>query len=373
MAIQHKHIKSFRFFELLIITLLWILLFMSPLLLRPSDKPVIWQEVFHIWKEQYIPLLFLFFINRFLLLPRFFFKKKRAVYFLSIIGLIALLTTGSYFYSTNARKKQIAAGRELHFPGDFRPAPEENDFLHPPLRPQAPQPQSLPPFVNLLILSVLIVGFDTGLKISAHWVKAEQEGERLLKENIETQLTYLRNQISPHFFMNTLNNVHALVDIDPEKAKEAIIMLSGMMRYLLYDAGRENMPLSKEVDFIQNYINLMKLRVSDKVRVELNIPAVIPDKLVPPLLFTSLIENAFKHGVSYEKDSFIKISLSTEEKYFTMKVENSKKKSEKDMEENSGIGIENTKKRLDLIYKDQYIFDIDDTEDLFTVTLKIPL
>lgn len=364
-----RHTRSYRFFELLIISFLWILLFSSPFLLRPTDSPVIWNNVYRLWKEQYVPLLLLFFINRFLLL-RLFFQKKRSFYFISIISLIALLTAGSYFYSIYGRQQQRLAIRELPFRSTFPTLSGHRDLL--PVPPRPFQPRTLPPFVNLMILSVLVVGFDTGLKISVRWAKEEQERERLKKENMENQLVYLRNQISPHFFMNTLNNVHALVVIDPEKAREAIIMLSGMMRHLLYDTRVENISLAKEIDFIRNYISLMKLRLSRKVRVELHLPAIIPDKQVPPLLFISLIENAFKHGVSYGKKSFIEVCFWIEGQYLTLKVRNSRNR-ERQPVEKSGIGIENTRKRLDLIYRDKYIFDIEDREDLFVVTLTIPL
>ncbi len=139
------------------------------------------------------------------------------------------------------------------------------------------------------------------------WSKLEQEKTLLEKENVQNQLAFLRNQVSPHFFMNTLNNIHALIDVDTEEAKEAIIKLSKLMRHLLYDSQAELVPLAKEMEFIQSYINLMKLRFSEKVKINLSIPDQLPDKSIPPFLFTSFVENAFKHGISYQNSSFIDI------------------------------------------------------------------
>lgn len=217
-----------------------------------------------------------------------------------------------------------------------------------------------------------MVGFDTGLKTSMQWVKTEQERIRLEKESVENQLAFLRNQVSPHFFMNTLNNIHALVDISSEKAKDAIITLSRMMRYLLYETGKGSTPLIKEVEFIESYVNLMKLRVSDKVTIDLEVPDKLPDKSIPPLLFTSFIENTFKHGVSYLEDSYIFIRLSLEEQSLSLEVKNKKVAGNKP-DKQSGIGIENSRKRLDLLYKTNYVLDIQDTGEFFIVKLNVPL
>ena len=193
-----------------------------------------------------------------------------------------------------------------------------------PRRPQPRQPRPMPPFANFLIMSVLIVGFDTGLRSGLRLIESENEKVRLEKENVANQLVLLRNQVSPHFFMNTLNNIHSLIDINSEEAKEAIIKLSKMMRYLLYETETEKTTIKKEVEFLESYVNLMKLRFNEKVRITMNIPSVIPDRSLPPLLFTSLIENAFKHGISYLDESFITIDLVFGEERLLLVVKNSK-------------------------------------------------
>jgi LytS/YehU family sensor histidine kinase len=230
----------------------------------------------------------------------------------------------------------------------------------------------MPPFANLLIFSVLIVGFDTGLRSGLRGVEMENEKVRLEKEKVATQLVLLRNQVSPHFLMNTLNNIHSLVDVNSSEAKEAIIKLSKMMRYLLYETETEKTTLKKELEFLESYIDLMRLRFNEKVKIILNLPAVFTDRTIPPFIFTSLIENAFKHGVSYNDESFIEIDMLIKDDRLNLTIKNSKYE-QNQAREYSGIGIENTRKRLDLLYGANYILDIIESKDLFTVNLSIPL
>ncbi|MBA4323409.1 MAG: histidine kinase, partial [Odoribacter sp.] len=156
------------------------------------------------------------------------------------------------------------------------------------------------------------------------------------------------------------------------EAKQAIIKLSKMMRYLLYETETEKTTLIKEVEFLESYINLMKLRYNEKVKITLNLPSAIPEKTLPPFIFTSLIENAFKHGVSYKDESFIDIDLIIGEERLLLVVKNSKT-DRSQVEEFSGIGIENTRKRLELLYGNNWHLNITENEDLFTVNLSIPL
>jgi LytS/YehU family sensor histidine kinase len=144
------------------------------------------------------------------------------------------------------------------------------------------------------------------------------------------------------------------------------------MRYLLYETETEKTTLRREIEFLESYISLMKLRFNEKVFITLHLPASIPEKTIPPFIFTSLIENAFKHGVSYKDESFIDIDLIINEKLLILAVKNSKTDKTRD-EEFSGIGIENTRKRLELLYGENYNLEIIDNKDLFTVNLSVPL
>jgi LytS/YehU family sensor histidine kinase len=212
---------------------------------------------------------------------------------------------------------------------------------------------------------------NLGIKEYFRSVKNQRETEELRQHHLEQELEYLRYQINPHFFMNTLNNIHALVDIDPEQAKNTILELSRLMRYLLYDGSRPTIPLVKETEFLKHYIALMRLRYSDQVRIEVDIPEDVPDVQVPPLLFISFVENAFKHGISYLSESFIMVSLNVREGFITFSCINSKH--ERNQDPHSGIGLENTQKRLKLLYHDEYTFNINENAKTYEVLLKIPL
>jgi LytS/YehU family sensor histidine kinase len=280
---------------------------------------------------------------------------------------------GTYFFrADNSPRIENMPPREAAFnsPHPIHPPPPgRRDIIKPPAH---PRPEPIPPFVSLIILSILIVGFDTGLKVSMKWAQSEREKINLEKENVENQLAFLRNQVSPHFFMNTLNNIHALIDYDAKEAKESVIKLSKLMRHLLYESDGELTSIKKEVDFIKSYIELMKLRFSEKVRINLHLPTELPDKSVPPLLFTSFLENAFKHGISYNEKSFIDISLQLTDENLIFEIRNSNPQKQSENLD-SGIGIENTRKRLDLIYKDNYTLKIKDKEELFIVNLTVPI
>jgi two-component sensor histidine kinase len=368
--VQNKKIK---YSEIVIITFVWLVLLFTPILFREDIYSPIRRSVI-IQLQILLPLSVLFIINRSILVPRLLFKGKQISFIVSVLGIIILFTIGSFIYDTHLKKSPPPGSLQIEdqiksppyaFPGgvdrfgNLRPA-------------QTHQPKPIPAFANFLILSILVVGFDTGLRSSIRWIEVENEKVRLEKENMATQLVLLRNQVSPHFLMNTLNNIHSLVDINTSEAKEAVIKLSKMMRYLLYETETEKTTLKREVEFLESYINLMKLRFNEKVIIVFNMPTFIPEKTIPPFLFTSLIENAFKHGISYKDESFINIDMTIGEEKLLLVVKNSKADNNQ-KNDFSGIGIENTRKRLELLYGTNYHLEIIDNKDLFTVNLSIPL
>ena len=171
--------------------------------------------------------------------------------------------------------------------------------------------------------------------------------------------------------MNTLNNIHALIDLDTEKAKETVLELSKMMRYVLYDATQPTLPLAKEIAFLDNYIGLMKLRYTDQVEIGVSLPEEIPNIQIPPLLFISFLENAFKHGISYRRKSFIHLSMEVKENEIECLVINSSFNNA--TEQHKGIGLENVKKRLRLLYDNDYTLDIQSENNEYRVLLIIPI
>ncbi|MEI8331731.1 MAG: histidine kinase [Methanomicrobiales archaeon] len=181
-------------------------------------------------------------------------------------------------------------------------------------------------------------------------------------------------EITYHYGGLTLNNIHSLIEMDTKKAQDAVERLSTLMRYLLYHSAQNTIELRKEIEFIHSFIALMQLRHSDEVQVTMLIPKEIPDIKVPPMLFISLVENAFKHGVSYPLKSFIYFELITSDNSLNCIIRNSNhKKTSKSQGEYSGIGLSNIKESLKLLYGDKYSLDIADKANEFEVKLMIPL
>lgn len=348
-------------FQRWIILFVWVLIFALPLLFSNNEQTIKWEHIFKIWTE-YLFVFIIFLVNRFVLVPQLFLKNKRNLYFSALIGAFLILVISAFVFGQFEIMSHI---RNLP-----PPPPEAMEMHRPPQN--AIEKEFIPPYANLLILGILLIGFDTGLIISVKWIHLEQNKLQLEKENIETKMEFLQNQISPHFFMNTLNNIHALVDINSEDAKEAIIKLSRMMGYVLYESKTENIPVEKEMNFVRSFVELMRIRFTDDVQIELNIPEILPSVTIPSLLTISYIENAFKHGISYEETSFVKINFKFTENKMIFEIQNSiQNKTVKT--NNSGLGIENTRNRLNLIYGTNYDLIIEQLpEKIFKVKLTIP-
>ena len=398
--------------ENLIYLIVWGLLFVSPLLSlyvrTVNDSSVVfdWTEVFIVWRKFTIYLL-LFLIHNFLLAPLLVHGHKRAVYFTIVTVLVVAF---AYFQYSNGPEKDIRRhklhmerverhhGKAPHslpkesLPDDqppFDEPPMAFDGEIPPLPDDmAPPPDERPlrgfkrpankrPVIvgerNILAVIVLLLMFGANLGIKVFF-RSREDRKRLAaleKQNLEQQLEYLRYQINPHFFMNTLNNIHALVDIDPEKAKDTILELSKMMRFVLYEGNKQGVSLSRELDFIRHYVTLMQLRYTDKVRINMDLPHEVPDRQIPPLILITFIENAFKHGISYQHESFIEVTVAVEDDTLRFSCRNSK--AEKPNEEKGGVGLDNIRRRLNLIYDKQYSLKLKSEPDTYTVELIIPL
>ena len=359
---------------------LWGLLFAAPLLslyvrtANDSDLTFNWQEVWMIWRHFGVYLL-IFLVHNFVLAPLLIYRHKRWLYAL----LTACMIGAFAFYQCNSRPDHM----RRHLPHDMEqrePRPMDDRFGHEPppeFRGERPDFKEKRPPVIIgehdivsIVVVILMCGMNLGIKLYFRSRKDHKKLQALEKENLEQQLEYLKYQINPHFFMNTLNNIHALVDINPEKAKDTILELSKMMRFVLYEGDKKGVPLSREFDFIRHYITLMQLRYTDKVRITVDLPQEVPDRQIPPLMLITFIENAFKHGVSYQYDSFIDIKVTVNDKlHFTCR----NSKAEKSNEEKGGVGLQNVKQRLNLLYDNNYTLNIQDEPDVYHVELTIPL
>ena len=349
--------------ENLIYLAVWGILFVAPLLSMyvrtVSDASILfnWHDVIIVWRHFFIYLL-LFLVHNFLLAPLLVYRHKRTVYFAVVVCLLAAFTL---YQCTNRPERP-----------DHRPPMERADHH----RPQLDNPPPPPPIVGehdimAVIVLILIFGVNIGIKVYSRTRDDQKRLAELEKQNLEQQLEYLRYQINPHFFMNTLNNIHALVDIDPEQAKSTILELSKLMRYVLYEGNKQSVPLSRELDFIQHYVSLMQLRYTEKVKITLTIPSQTPDRQIPPLMLITFIENAFKHGISYQHPSFIEMEVAVKDEHLRFSCRNSK--AEKSNQEKGGVGLVNVRQRLNLLYGHRYQLDIHDTPSEYHVELTFPL
>lgn len=328
--------------------LVWLVLFSIPYILSYGQEQNINRIIAHFW----IPLLFyaiVFYLNYFVLIDRFLFAKKTLLFIL--INLIVI----TLFMIT---KEQI----ESHIFVDVIKRRSNPDGDGPPIR-MIFYVQTLSYMAPLL--------FSIAIKTTQRWVKTEAERKEAANFKLRSELQHLHYQLQPHFFFNSLNNIYSLVDISPEQAKTSIHSLSKLMRYMLYETNMELVPLSKEIDFMKKYIDLMKLRVSDKTEVSYRFPSQETDIEIAPLLFISLIENAFKHGVSATKTSKIDINMTCEEKVVLFTIENDNFPKKMDDKSGSGIGLQNLEKRLALLYPEKYSLETLVKDDRFSATLKI--
>lgn len=203
-------------------------------------------------------------------------------------------------------------------------------------------------------MTVLVLGVSTSWALLEYRRRAEQKQKKLEEDKIDMELTVLKTQINPHFFFNTLNSVYSLTYIDVDDARKALLTLGNMMRYLLYNTEEGNTTLVKEVDFLKNYIALMKLRATENVKIELDIPPNLDDYIICPMLLLPFLENAFKHGVDPVEKTVISIELKQDKSLLYFTVINCTFTKNNDDNHEGGLGLSNTKRRLDLLYPRKY-------------------
>lgn len=356
--------------EYMIIAVAWMLIYaIAPLYVWYADTLNGFEfnagRFYGMWMTTTLFLL-LYAVHHFVLVPKFFIKKRYAAYTAALCLCLTL----------------FAVRQVCHTPRPFGHK-ERMHMKHDGMRdihlemPREPRKILSPPDVACMIMAILMLAADIG---TVAWINSQKLRRRLLlleKQSLKQELEHLRYQINPHFFMNTLNNIHVLVDVDQERAKQAIIELSKLMRHSLYNGHKSLTALQNEIEFLRQYISLMELRFGNRVMIQTDLPnAPTHDIMIPPLLFATFVENAFKHGISYQRPSFIHISLSVddESKEIRFKCENSRNESSTTHDGYHGIGLNNVCKRLDLQYSENYTLIINDEDpERFVVDLILPI
>ena len=222
-----------------------------------------------------------------------------------------------------------------------------------------------------LIISLLLSVMAIGVALSIRYMM--RRSERRQKE-VEAELAWLKNQINPHFLFNTLNNISSLAQIDADETQEAIIQLSDLLRYAMYETNKPKVRLDGEVEFMRNYIELMKLRCNEMTKVDAQFTIHNAQSEVAPLLFISLVENAFKHGMNSNEPASINIRLEQQDDTLVFVCDNTNNPKPTKDRSGSGIGLENTRRRLDLLYPGCYTWEqAITTENVYHVKISIRL
>ena len=295
-----------------------------------------------VWQLLRAPLV-VYFANFYLFGPYLFFRRR---YWLFVLCNLLLISSFCYVYGYFAIKHNVPSMPAKAWMGFFSGA-----FM-------------------FFLLNIVTVAVAIGIR---HFIRVRQLKQQLKDEkakNTEAELAWLKNQINPHFLFNTLNNISSLTQIDADAAQDAIAQLSDLLRYAMYE---NTVPLGGEVEFMRNYIELMKLRCNEQTSVNYQLSIDSEQVEVAPLLFVSLIENAFKHGVSSGRPSAISIKLEQLQGQLTFICDNTNyPKNDKDRS-GSGIGIENTRRRLELMYADRYEWEQTLEDNIYHVMIKLKL
>lgn len=289
-------------------------------------------------------LLIIFYFNYLILIPNYFVTKKYWLYFSFLLIAVATVFLFSGF---------------IFVFSDFNPET---------LKQTNPSSEKIIPVIIINVISLWLLSIVSSILWTVYNRLKQSESEKL-----SAQIASLKSQINPHFLFNTLNNIYATaIDTSP-KAADMVDKLSEMMRYTMKDIQQDFVPLDDEINYISNFIDLQKVRLDRSVKLEYYSLENIPNVQIAPMLLMPFIENAFKHGVNSEQKSRIKITLTMNKSEIQMKVSNNKVNIQQQISERSGLGIENTRHRLNLIYPSKHLLIIDDSEKEFLVSLYINL
>ncbi|MFV0375881.1 MAG: sensor histidine kinase [Mangrovibacterium sp.] len=303
-----------------------------------------------------------FYLNYYLLIPKFLSKRSFSMYAVSMVLMLLLVFLFNWLIETlwaaNQQTLFINGGNSSQTNGI---TPENPLMAH----------------LGIMLLCVISVTISTSIRVTREWFKNENSLKEIENKKLAAELSYLKAQINPHFFFNTLNGIYALARQKSDRTPEVIMMLSVMMRYIIYESSSPKVLLKKELKHIENLIDLQKLRLTEMVRVDFSVEGNPKDIYIEPLLFTVLVENAFKHGIDYSKKNRIKVELKITGDELNFVVSNPvvpvKKIKEIERESGSGIGLENIRKRLELLYPHRHSLTISEYKSVYTVELHLNL
>lgn len=324
--------------EILVHIAVWLVMFLSPMMFINHGRGISTSE-FVVMSTVPLSFVVAFYMNYLWLTPYHFTRGDHRFYL--IVNVVAIVTLGIFVHIW------VTYLHDLYDP-DYRKA----DHWH------------TIGFVLRNIFNITIAAaVATTIRLAMRWQEAETARKDAEAARMDAELSNLRSQINPHFLLNTLNNIYALTAFDQSKAQDAIQELSKMLRYILYDCQQPMVPLRDEVSFLENYVNLMRLRLPESVEVTFQASVANPQLDVAPLVFISLVENAFKHGISPTKPSFIHIDIKAGQQQITCDISNSNHPKTAADHSGHGIGLQQVQRRLELAYPQRYTWQRNVTDD----------
>lgn len=328
--------------------LFWIVYFIFNFLRFGSINNDYWYSLKSNLVEFPLNILITYFTIYFLI-PRFIVKKKYLLFVLAFAGSLLLYyllrTSLSYLLVTK----------------DIWPEAQGNQ-----------QPFTLIHVVEVMIGTIYVIALVSAIKLAYDWIIEKRKNDELQRMQLQTELDFLKTQIQPHFFFNTLNNLYALVIKQSPQAPDVVMKLSEIMQYVLYEVKEPQISLMKSINYLYSYLELEKLRYGDRVQSEIRIEGDIDDVTVPPLIFLPFIENCFKHGIKKEGNIKVDIDFVVGDKFLYFSVENTLD-DDAEFITKHGIGIENVKRRLELLYGKKHKLKTVESEETFKVLLTLPL
>ncbi len=294
--------------------------------------------------------MILVYVNINYLVPRFLSKNKLFIYLAYFVALVILVTLARVVFEYWIYPGQSSLRNELIYSGQY----------------------------IYFILHFFIGVASTLFVISTQWVRSEREKQEMKTEQIQTELKFLKSQINPHFLFNILNSLYALTLKKSDLAPTMVIKLSEMMRYMLYECNEKRVPLEKEINYLRNYLDLERLRIGNKMDIELNVGGDLQEKYIAPLIFINLVENAFKHGgigVNMDK-GYVRLNITVDGHIIYFSLQNTKpirSIESKRLKPTGGIGLQNVKNRLDIVYSNNYSIKIKEDADTYGVDLTLLL
>ena len=320
----------------------WAVVFIMPALIFISEGNQRFEEALYRSLASLPFLMLLFYLCYFWLIDKLWFKKRYLFFVLVVVGLIFCVSYSKY---------ELFSYFDLH-----------------------KGKRHMPPFHAFMyfdfLSNLLPIVFAMAIRYAQRNFSLEIAQKEVQAQKLQADLTQLRYQLQPHFFFNALNNIYSLIAFDPQKAQESVHSLSKLMRHFMQNSDQKQISLAEEVDFLQQYISLMQLRLTDKTTVQVDFPKQVPHLTIAPLLFISLVENAFKHGVSATNTTTLSFSLRVEGDTIIFRSENTKIPTQESLY-SSGIGIDNLKKRLTLLYPERHQYTIEEKEGKYIAQLTI--